>query len=72
MKRPCFVSAKINKDGIAELVDEDGEVFQLQMHPTSKWPILSRRVRSFELRRDEQVASVLDPSPRPFKPKLIS
>jgi hypothetical protein len=87
MSRPRFVKVKLLKNGWAELIDNDGEVYHVEMHADLEWPILSRceRIRAREMRRmieqrrkeaaeqRRQAAEERRPPPTtPFKPKLVS
>jgi hypothetical protein len=77
IKRPCFVKVKLHRDGIVEAVDDEGEIFQLQMMRGEAWPIVSRRVRRFELedsskrRQKTEPPPASPPPPAPFTPKLV-
>jgi hypothetical protein len=51
---PYFVEAKLIDGGVAVLVDDDGEVFYVQMCKGEAWPEVSRRLRRFD--RLEQTA----------------
>jgi hypothetical protein len=72
IKRPCFVKVRLSRDGIVEARDDEGEVFHLQMMKGEAWPIVSRRVRRFELYDDRGKQKIEPPSiSPPFKPKLV-
>jgi hypothetical protein len=48
LRKPYFVKATLLKDGTAEPIDDEGEVFHVTMDRREAWPMLSRQVRRFE------------------------
>jgi len=76
LRSPYFVSAELLPDGTVKLIDDDGEIFHVQMMRDDPWPMLSRQVRNLEMR--ETIAKKRDAPdkpaptpPTPFKPRLI-
>ena len=72
--KPHFVEAKVMKDGSVRAVDDQGEIFHLEMFRGRAWPMLSREMRRFELL--EPTTTVLERvtipplDPPPPKPTL--
>ena len=66
------------KDGSVEMIDDEGEVFNVMMDRREAWPILCRRARRFEMmeRAGRQEKASADPKPpaHPGRPtlKLVS
>lgn len=73
--KPHFVRAELRKDGTVELIDDDGEEFHVQMVRGDAWPILSRRVRRFELEEGRKKGGTAPtpepPVPRGYKLRLV-
>jgi hypothetical protein len=61
-KTPRFVKVKLLRDGEVELRDDDGEIFHVEMRRDDAWPMVSRRMRRFEMR------DVRPPKPPPPSP----
>jgi hypothetical protein len=64
MSPPHFVKVKL-QDGIALLWDDEDEEFLVEMRRDFAWPIMSRRVRRFEL-LDEKTREQAKPKFAPF------
>ena len=73
LKSPYFVSAELLKDGTVKLVDDDGEIFHVEMHRDQEWPMLSSQIRNREMRAvGEKIRNEKPPSPpKPFKPRVV-
>jgi hypothetical protein len=75
LRSPHFVSAELLKTGEARLVDDDGEIYLVEMRRDMEWPLLSRQVRKSDMRRTAEAMRkrAEPPAPTgPFKPRLIS
>jgi hypothetical protein len=70
LKSPHFVSATLLKNGTASLVDDDGEVYCVEMRSDMEWPLISRLVRRREM-REHKTPAASPPSPLPFKPRVV-
>ena len=62
---PRFVEARLCEDGVVVVVDDDGEVFYIQMRKGEAWPEVSRRLRRFE--SNEAVKHGRAPTPRSLR-----
>jgi hypothetical protein len=75
LRSPYFVSAEVLKDGEVRLVDDDGEIYHVEMRRDDEWPILSRQTRNREMRRTGERMNKQPDAPRPpqpSKPRVIS
>ena len=79
LRSPYFVKAKILKDGSVDLVDDDGEIYHVEMHRDHEWPLLSSQIRNRQMRatgeklQKEKFFDKEPPRPTtPFIPKLVS
>lgn len=68
---PYFVKITLLPNGVAELTDDSGEIFHLQMHRGRAWPILSRQMRRFELFENGERREHPKP-PRPSGPPKLT
>ena len=62
-KRPYFAKARMLKDGSVELIDDEGDIYHVQMHRRARWPILSRQARRFEMWFPEDDEKKSEPKP---------
>lgn len=62
--KPHFVKAKLN-NGIAILLDDEGEEFIIEMCRGYAWPIMSRKARRFDL-LDKKTREPVKPKFAPF------
>jgi hypothetical protein len=73
-RSPYFVIAELLQDGMVRLVDDDGEVYHIEMRRECPWPLVSHQVRNREMReladeiKKEKPAA---PPIGPFRPTLI-
>jgi ParB-like chromosome segregation protein Spo0J len=65
MNSPRFVKAKLN-NGIAILLDDEGEEFLIEMRRGYAWPIVSRKARRFELLDGKTRREQAKPKYEPF------
>ena len=79
LRSPYFVKAEVLKNGEVKLVDDDGEIYNVELRRDAEWPLLSSRVRNREMRAayekmmKERRASMEPPKPpHPFFPRLVS
>lgn len=79
-RSPCFVSAEVLRNGDVRLIDDDGEIYHVEMRRDQEWPLMSRQVRKAEMRAsgekyDKERRACNEPPPRPphpFFPRLVS
>jgi hypothetical protein len=71
-KSPYFVSAELLSNGAVRLVDDDGEVFNVEMRHDQEWPMLSSQVRNREMRAAIEEMHKRTPPQGPFKPKIVA
>jgi hypothetical protein len=64
MSKPHFVKVEL-QDGIALLLDDEGEEFLVEMRQGYAWPIMSRIARRFEI-LDEKTRKQAKPKYDPF------
>lgn len=76
MSKPHFVKATILRDGSVRLVDDEGEIFHVELRTDmveeGLWPLVSRQMRRYEMyeyrkKREQPVKPI-----GPFRPKLVS
>jgi hypothetical protein len=72
-RSPYFVIAELLQNGTVRLVDDDGEVYHIEMRRDSPGPLISHQVRNIEMRelakemkKQKPVAPI-----GPFRPTLI-
>lgn len=66
-RSPYFIEASVLADGSVKLVDDDGEIFHVELFRDEPWPIVSRQVRQFEMREAGKKAWPQE-QPRPPAP----
>ena len=77
---PYFVEARILRDGSVDLIDDEGEIFNVMMRRDSAYPMLSRQCRRFELQEAYERRERANKPPQPpnstppwyYGPKLIA
>jgi hypothetical protein len=79
LRSPYFVSAELLKDGSAKLVDDDGEVYSVEMRRELEYPLIARLVRRREMRATGEALDARERQQRepdaptlPFKPWIVS